>query len=56
MLTIPADGSAAALPTEASLLEETTKAVTLMYARQKQIQENNAVIASLLAAPEGSRH
>ena len=55
MLTIPVDGSPPTLPTEAALLEETTKAVTAMYARQKQIQENNAVVASLLGAPDSPR-
>lgn len=55
MPSFPADGSAPTIPTETVLLEETTKAVTAMYARQKQIQESNAVVASLLSAPEGSR-
>ncbi|KAL5533556.1 hypothetical protein ACEPAG_16 [Sanghuangporus baumii] len=55
MIQFLPDGSAPTLPTEAEVLEETTKAVTAMYARQKQIQDNNAVVASLLSAPDGSR-
>ncbi|KAL5536139.1 hypothetical protein ACEPAF_4244 [Sanghuangporus sanghuang] len=54
MISFPPDGSAPTLPTETELLEETTKAVTAMYARQKQIQDNNAVVASLLSVPDGS--
>ena len=55
MIPLPADGSVPTLPTEASLIEETTKMVNAMYERQKQIQENSGTVASLLSAPESSR-
>ncbi|EJC98590.1 uncharacterized protein FOMMEDRAFT_143047 [Fomitiporia mediterranea MF3/22] len=55
IITFPGDGSAPTIPSEATLLEETSKAVNVLYARQKQIQENSGTVASLLSAPESSR-
>ncbi|KAI5120583.1 hypothetical protein M0805_002533 [Coniferiporia weirii] len=55
LLAVPLDGSVSVPPEEGALLAQATEAVTALYARQKQIQENNAVVASLLGAPEGPR-
>ncbi|THH11066.1 hypothetical protein EW145_g907 [Phellinidium pouzarii] len=55
LLTTPSDSSMVTPPDEGALLAQTTGAVTALYARQKQIQENNAVVASLLGASEGQR-
>ena len=38
------------LPTEENLLKDATQKVATLYAQQKQIKENNNVVASLLGA------
>ncbi|KAH8111997.1 hypothetical protein DFH11DRAFT_1512492 [Phellopilus nigrolimitatus] len=55
LLAMPPDGSAPTPSEESALLAQTANAVTALYARQKQVQENNAVVASLLVVPESSR-
>lgn len=55
LVRLQPDGSLPPLPEQETLLTRTSNAVAALYARQKQIQENNAVVASLLSAPDGSR-
>ena len=43
------------VPQEQWLLQETTKSVQALYDKRKRIQDNYAVVASHLAAPEISR-
>lgn len=40
---------------EKELLAEMSSAVNVLYAKQKQIQDNNAVVANLLSVSEGQK-
>lgn len=44
----------AALPTEEKLLEETTKAIEVEYAKHKRLQESAATVVNLLTAVDQS--
>lgn len=48
--TQPGHNAHVELPTEEALLKEATRKVATLYAQQKQIKENNNVVASLLGA------
>ena len=49
-----ADGSLKVLE-EGEIGNRTSSLITELYARQKQLQDANAVVASLLTAPDGTR-
>ncbi|KAH8096908.1 hypothetical protein BXZ70DRAFT_895643 [Cristinia sonorae] len=43
------------LPSEQRLMDETTKAVQVLYDRQKRLQESAATVANLLSTPDTSQ-
>lgn len=40
---------------EEELLAQMSSAVNTLYAKQKQIQDNNAVVANILSAPDATK-
>lgn len=43
------------VPEEQWLIQEVTKSVQALYDKRKRIQDNHAVVANILAAPESFR-